>query len=302
MKRPLLTMLTILIIVSCRESSPLTENEKAGIIADVRQTLDNYYNDIGKSGLIAEFKYLDNSSEFFWAPPGYSSSISYDSVVTVLKQNAPRYKSIDISFDTLRIIPLSETLATYTTRLHSNMTDTSGKVMTFSLMETGVLIKRQDGWKLLSGQTSILSQQSEKKSDSNQDKIDEVYSIMSIAYKTYDIKLIKKIYTDEAYTIYAGDTSSISHEKNIFASFQRTFDYHKQREVTLDIKFKIIERKVDTEMAYDIGYFRIDKSDKQGVKTIGKPGKFVTVLLKQRDGSWKFQVDIYGDASFAAFQ
>jgi hypothetical protein len=159
MTRLILTIFTILTITSCRQSTPLTETEKTSIVLEVRQTLDNYYNDIRKSGLTAEFKYLDNSSEFFWVPPGYSSSISYDSVATVLKQNAPKYNSIDNSFDTLRIVPLSKELATYTGRLHSTMTDTSGKVMTFSLVETGVLIKRKDGWKLLNGQTSILNQQ-----------------------------------------------------------------------------------------------------------------------------------------------
>lgn len=144
---------------------------------------------------------------------------------------------------------------------------------------------------------------SEKKQvESEQKKIDEVYSTMSLAYKTYDIKLIEKIYTDKAYTIYSGDTSNVTNEKNLLASFQRTFDYHSQREITLDMKFKFIERKIVSDMAYDIGYFRIDKLDKQGVKTTGKPGKFVTILLKQKDGTWKFHVDIYGDASYAAFQ
>jgi len=156
MKRQLLTIILLLTIVSCRQSTTLTENEKASIINDVQQTLDKYYNDIRKSGLTAEFKYLDTSSEFFWVPPGYSSSLSYDSVATILKQNAPTYKSIDNSFDTIRIIPLTYELATYTGRLNSTMTDTSNKVLTFSLVETGVLIKRQDGWKLLHGQTSIL--------------------------------------------------------------------------------------------------------------------------------------------------
>lgn len=146
-----------MIIISCRQSESLTENENAGIIKDVRQTLYNYYADIKKSGLTAEFKYLDKSKEFFWVPPGFSSSLSYDSVASILKQNAPSYKSIDNSFDTLRIIPLSRLLATYTGRLNSKMTDNSGKVLTFSLLETGVLIKRQDGWKLLQGQTSILN-------------------------------------------------------------------------------------------------------------------------------------------------
>jgi hypothetical protein len=158
MTRSILILFAVLAILSCRESIPLTENEKASVIKNVSQTLNNYYNDIRKSGLMAEFKYLDNSSEFFWVPPGYSHSISYDSVSTVLRQNAPKYKSIDNSFDTLQIIPLSKELATYTGRLNSTMTNTSGETMTFTLVETGVLIKRQDGWKLLSGQTTILQQ------------------------------------------------------------------------------------------------------------------------------------------------
>jgi hypothetical protein len=156
--RPILTILAILTITSCRQPTPLTEREKASIVENVRQTLDNYYNDIRKSGLTAEFKYLDNSSEFFWVPPGYSNSISYDSVATLLKESAPKYKSIANSFETLLIIPLTDEHATYTGQLKSTMTDTSGKVVTFSFVETGVLIKRKDGWKLLNGQTSILNQ------------------------------------------------------------------------------------------------------------------------------------------------
>jgi hypothetical protein len=152
-----LTLIALLTIVSCKQPVTLTEDEKASIAEDIRQTLNNYYNDIRKSGLTAEFKYLDNSSDFFWVPPGHSSSISYDSVTTILKQNAPKYKSIDNSFDTLGIIPLSKELATYTGRINSTMTDTAGKTMTLELLETGILIKRREGWKLLSGQTSILN-------------------------------------------------------------------------------------------------------------------------------------------------
>src|SRR5688572_16291641 len=113
------TLFAILTIVSCRQPSPLTENEKARIIGDVRKTLDNYYNDIRKSGLTAEFQYLDNSSEFYWTPPGYTIPISYDSVATILNQNAQNYISVDNSFDTLKITPLSKEYATYTGRLTS---------------------------------------------------------------------------------------------------------------------------------------------------------------------------------------
>jgi hypothetical protein len=136
----------------------LTEKEKATIITEVNMTLENYYSDIKKSGLTAEFNYLDNSPDFFWVPPGYSNAISYDSVAKILKQNAPKYKTIINKFETLEIIPLSSELATYTGKLSSNMTDTAGTTLTFSLVETGVLIKRANGWKLLNGQTTLINQ------------------------------------------------------------------------------------------------------------------------------------------------
>lgn len=143
-------------LLSCASPETLTETERVEITQVAKQTLDNYYNDIRKEGLTAEFKYLDNSADFFWVPPGYSSPISYDSVAAILNKNALLFKSIDNSFDTLNIIPLSKELVTYTGRLHSIMIDTSGQVSTYTMVETGILIKRKDGWKLLSGQTSVV--------------------------------------------------------------------------------------------------------------------------------------------------
>jgi hypothetical protein len=154
----LLTAFTLFSLIACKQPTSLTESEKKVIIDNVFNTLNNYYNDVRKSGLNAEFNYLDSSTEFFWVPPGYSISISYDSVAAILKQTSSKYKLIDNRFDTLLIIPLNKELATYTGRLHSAMTDTSGIVLNFSLVETGILIKRPGGWKLLNGQTSILNQ------------------------------------------------------------------------------------------------------------------------------------------------
>lgn len=148
-----------LLILSCRQSDfPLMEAEKKLIIDSIIQTLNQYYDDIRAEGLTAEFRYLDNSPEFYWVPPGFSIAISYDSVATILRQNAPLLRKIDNQWDTLRIDPLSHELATYTGRLHSTVTDTAGHVSESSLVETGVLIKRRDGWKLLSGQTSVSEQ------------------------------------------------------------------------------------------------------------------------------------------------
>jgi hypothetical protein len=158
MKGRILIFIFGLIITSCQQPAVLTEAERADVIAEVQLTLDNYYNDIRRSGLTAEFKYLDKSADFFWVPPGYPAALPYEDIASAIKQNALQYKSVDNSFVKLQIIPLTQELATYTGQLSSTMTDTSGKVTRYSLAETGLMIKRQDGWKLLSGQTSMLNQ------------------------------------------------------------------------------------------------------------------------------------------------
>jgi hypothetical protein len=147
----------LLAIASCLPSTQETEGfETDAIVAEVREVLDSYYRDIKQKGLKAEFQYLDSSDNFFWVPPGYSSAILYDSVASILNANAAMFRSIDNAWDTLSVIPLSSDIATYTGRISSKATDTSGKKSTTMLIETGTLIKRKDGWKLLCGQTSVI--------------------------------------------------------------------------------------------------------------------------------------------------
>ena len=118
-------VLTLLVTNACRTKQP-TAPEKQTIINNVRQTLNNYYAEIKKDGLTAEFKYLDSSTDFFWVPPGYTSPVSYDSVVAILKQNAPLYKSVINSWNKLQINPLTKELVIYTGTIHSRITEQSG--------------------------------------------------------------------------------------------------------------------------------------------------------------------------------
>ena len=147
----------LLILGSCSEThSFLAESQKKAIGDSVRLTLNNYFSDVKKEGLIAEFKYLDSSSDFFWVPPGYSSAISYDSVALILRKYHPFYTSVENSWEQLSIRAITEELASYTGRIRSVSTDTSGKRSDFILVETGIAIKRETGWKLLNGQTSLV--------------------------------------------------------------------------------------------------------------------------------------------------
>ena len=120
--------------------------------------MNDYYNDIKTNGLLAEFKYLDSSEDFSWTPPGYSASISYDSVANILRSNAAGFKSIVNTWNSLEIRPASENRALYTGIITSRVTDISGKITNTKLIERGFVIKRKEGWKLLTGKTIILQQ------------------------------------------------------------------------------------------------------------------------------------------------
>ncbi len=155
----ILSVFFIFSMMSCaKKSSVLSVKENEAIIDTIKQTLTNYYADIKKDGLTAEFKYLDHSTEFYWAPPGFNAPINYEQVENGVKQNASKFKSVDNTWLSLRVDPLTSELASYSGTIHSVASDTTGQVGDYKLIETGLLIKRKDGWKLFRGQTSVLPQ------------------------------------------------------------------------------------------------------------------------------------------------
>ena len=151
----LAVFIAIVLLASCGNRTPLTKAEQRQVAAEVEQMLKNYSEDIKNEGLLAEFKYLDSSADFYWIPPGYSDSIAYDSVAALLKRSAPRFQSVNNVYDSLEILPISNTSAMYTATVHSTKTDTSGKTTSHKLFENAMVIKRNDGWKLLCGKTTI---------------------------------------------------------------------------------------------------------------------------------------------------
>lgn len=158
MTRQLPALLICLSLIACQSSSSFSTDDKKTVTNDVRQTLYKYYDDINQSGLLAELPYLDSSADFFWVPPAYADPISYSDVATYIRQAAPVFRNVVNKWDTLRITPLTKELASYTGKLSSTITDSSGITETHLLIETGLMIKRKDGWKLLNGQTSSLSE------------------------------------------------------------------------------------------------------------------------------------------------
>lgn len=151
----LMLLLLLGITAACCDPETLTKSEKEAIISEVRNTLNGYYDEIRQRGLTAEFIYLDSSDAFFWTPPGASTALSYDSIRIILNKNASLFQSINNTWDTLAIFPLTRTYAMYTGNISSEVIDTAGVKTSSKLVETGLLKKGESGWRLVSGQTAV---------------------------------------------------------------------------------------------------------------------------------------------------
>ena len=151
----LFSFLIIILVLGCKKEQS-KEFDKVQIIIEIETMFHNYHQAIKENGLPAEFDYLDSSEDFFWVPPGYKSAIKYDSIKAILIENNKSIQSISFEFETLEVFPLSETIANYSGIVNGEMTDTAKTVSNFKIIESGTLIKRKDGWKLLNGQSRNL--------------------------------------------------------------------------------------------------------------------------------------------------
>jgi len=153
--RYLCFLLAAFLSFSCRESSK-QKFDNSSVKSEIKSTIDNYYNDLRKEGLLAELKYDDSSEQFFWVPPGYLNYAGYDSIAAAIRKNATLLKSVDNHYDSLLIVPLTDDYSNFVMRTVSTVVHAEGDTIKTAFIESGVMVKRKEGWKFLSGQTSIL--------------------------------------------------------------------------------------------------------------------------------------------------
>lgn len=123
---------------------------------EARAMLHDYHAAMNDGGLMAEIHYLDSSDQFFWVPPGFSGKIDYDSVMTILSQNAEHEQFMKLDWQNLHVEALDNDVAIYTGTVRMKTVDDHGGQFTSLILETGTLIRRDDGWKLLCGQSRMI--------------------------------------------------------------------------------------------------------------------------------------------------
>ncbi len=130
--------------------------------------------------------------------------------------------------------------------------------------------------------------------------LDAVYARFSEAYEKLDPQIVANLYTEDARYLSGGDGDMLRGRPAILDNFASFFTRSKENGVALRIAFRVVDRALSGDLAYDVGYYRLvsKKSDGEERTSVGK---FVTVAKRQADGAWQFHVDSYSGAPVEAF-
>ena len=121
--------------------------------------------------------------------------------------------------------------------------------------------------------------------------IDKIYEDFTKSYRTLKPEIVANLYTEDA--AYLSPNRDVTNGREaILANFTRFFTNVKNRQQTMTISFRILQRKVEKNMGYDVGIYTIDFF-KDGKKINESKGKFVVVAMRGKGGKWYFQVDGY---------
>jgi len=121
--------------------------------------------------------------------------------------------------------------------------------------------------------------------------LDEVYRRFSEGYKKLDAASVVNLYSESAAYLAPGSNIQIGRQKvsEIFTGF---FNSVRQQNGQLEISFRIVQRQVDKNLAYDVGIYTLTSFNQKG-ESSKDSGKFVVVAKREKGDSWRFQVDGY---------
>lgn len=123
--------------------------------------------------------------------------------------------------------------------------------------------------------------------------IDAVYAQFSEAYRTLDPAKVGNLYSQDASYLPPDQEILLGRDK-IRPTFDSFFEWAKQEGRTMTISFRIVQRKVDKNLGYDVGVYTL-RQFKDGKEVASGQGKFVVVAIREKSGKWLFQVDGYND-------
>ena len=141
--------------LSCDQEAKLTNDQKYEIINSVKKSQEQFCLDYEAEDFDAVMSHLDTSRNFFWIYPPETVPVTREIFAEVLKREFEMNNPIKFIWDTIQVVPLSSDLAYYQGRFHRVETDTSEIEQVGITFVSAIVIRREEGWKLLSGQNCL---------------------------------------------------------------------------------------------------------------------------------------------------
>jgi hypothetical protein len=143
-----------LLAFTCGEK-PLTlsDNDKSDIVKAVKDMTSKYFMDFYTHNVDSVLRHYDTSACFFWAITPDTIAMKRSAMVTMHRHAVKDYTKFEGYWSDMRVEPLTNELAMYHGTYHVLTEDKDGHIGKIMGVETGIMIKREDGWKYLAGQT-----------------------------------------------------------------------------------------------------------------------------------------------------
>lgn len=139
----------LLVFFGCNGN--LSPQDSATVKKDVEQTLSAMADSLHSRGLTGWLTFMHVSPEFYWEFHGTRSS--YDSLAAYEARESPRFESIVLAWDSIRVEPTALDEATVYAHFVEVMVDTTGQHTTFTGSVRGTAVNVSGRWKFQSGQT-----------------------------------------------------------------------------------------------------------------------------------------------------
>ncbi len=118
---------------------------------------------------------------------------------------------------------------------------------------------------------------------------DATYQLLSNAFASLDPQKMTNVYTKNGIYISARSELSIVHgHDELYKVYEKYFNSLKNHNSSIDLKFRVTNRFVDTQTVHDIGYYLVTVIPSEETKQPPRQhaGKFMITLNKQSNGRW----------------
>ena len=136
---------------------------------------------------------------------------------------------------------------------------------------------------------------SDKRSHSTADTSPAIcYNRLSDAYSALNAQQMAQTYAPDGYYISAGKKNSIIQgQQSLKELYQHYFAKVEKYNSSLDIKFRVIDRLIDSKTIIDIGYYLVSVTPPQESKQPVRQhaGKFLITFKQMPDGKWAIWAD-----------